>query len=127
MVKAYTEFWTKMFTFNATATRFQYWTATIVNAIIIFIYGVLTHQSQYFHDGTYEMGLSANSISFAIILLLVWIANFTIRARRLHDSDHTNWWLLIEVVPFIGQIWLIVLLLMPTSKESRWSPNQSNA
>lgn len=125
MIRYYQEFWTKLFVFNATATRAQYWTAYIINGIVIWLYAVLTHQQGYLHNGHYALSLSANSLIFGILLLLAWCANFTVRARRLHDSNHSNWWLLISIIPLIGGIWLFILLLLPTQKNARWSINQS--
>ncbi len=126
MFRAYADFWNKMFVFNATATRFQYWTAWIINTIVIGLYAYLTHQEQYVVKGVYNMAADSNSMIFVLILILAWVANFTIRARRLHDSNHSNWWLFITIIPFIGNLWLFILLLMPTVKNNRWPVNQSN-
>lgn len=125
MIQNYIEYWSKLTVFNATATRKQYWTAYIINAILIWFYGILTHQSQYLVNGHYEVAGNTNSVIFGLLLILVWIANFTIRARRLHDSNHSNWWLLISIIPVLGTIWLFVLLLMPTVENQRWPLNQS--
>jgi uncharacterized membrane protein YhaH (DUF805 family) len=32
--------------------------------------------------------------------------------RRLHDSDRSGFWYFIAFVPFIGGIWLLILLCM---------------
>lgn len=125
MLQDYTDYWSKLTVFNATATRKQYWTAYIVNALVIWLYAVLTGQAQYFVDGRYGVAANLNSTIFGLILVLVWLANFTIRARRLHDSNHSNWWLLISIIPVIGTIWLFILLLMPTVVNQRWPLNQS--
>lgn len=125
MLTNYLEFWTKITVFNATATRAQYWTAFIVNGIVIWLYALLTGQSAYFQNDHFGFFSSLNAMIFGLLLLLAWIANFTIRARRLHDSNHSNWWLLITVVPVIGNLWLFILLLMPTVDNQRWPLNQS--
>ncbi|GAX04627.1 membrane protein [Secundilactobacillus pentosiphilus] len=125
MIQDYTAYWSKMTVFNATATRKQYWTAYIVNALVIWLYAALTHQTQYLVNGHYEIAGHLNSAIFGLILVLVWLANFTIRARRLHDSNHSNWWLLISMIPIIGTVWLFILLLIPTVVNQRWPLNQS--
>ncbi|GAX08347.1 membrane protein [Secundilactobacillus silagincola] len=125
MIQDYLDYWSKLTVFNATATRKQYWTAYIINAVVVWLYAVLTHQSQYLVSGHYEIAANLNSIVFGLILILVWIANFTIRARRLHDGNHSNWWLLISIIPVLGVIWLFILLLMPTVENQRWPLNQS--
>lgn len=125
MIQDYLEYWSKLTVFSATATRKQYWTAYIINAVVVWLYAVLTHQSQYLVSGHYEIAANLNSIVFGLILILVWIANFTIRARRLHDGNHSNWWLLISIIPVLGVIWLFILLLIPTVENQRWPLNQS--
>jgi uncharacterized membrane protein YhaH (DUF805 family) len=49
------------------------------------------------------------------------------RARRLHDTNRSNWWILIAIVPLIGQIWLFILFLLPSKSDTRWPVNQSDA
>ena len=34
---------------------------------------------------------------------------FAVSARRLHDTNKNAWWLLMNLIPVIGWIWLIVL------------------
>ena len=34
---------------------------------------------------------------------------FAVSARRLHDTNRKAWWLLMNLIPVIGWIWLIVL------------------
>lgn len=123
----YRAFWEKMFVFDASATRRQYWWAVIINYLVVGLYALVTKQYQYFDaDGTYQVAFNFNSMLFAVILVLVWLANFTIRARRLHDSNHSNWWVVISIIPIIGQIWLFILLVLPSKANTRWPANQSN-
>ncbi len=35
MIQTYLEYWSKLTVFNATATRKQYWTAYIINTVVI--------------------------------------------------------------------------------------------
>ncbi|MFC6323067.1 DUF805 domain-containing protein [Companilactobacillus baiquanensis] len=121
----YFDFWKKMTVFNATATRSQYWIPTIANYFLLAIYYELTNQAQYVVNGTYNMHLTINSITFVIITALLWLANFTVRARRLHDINKSNWWMLIELVPLIGFIWLFILMIT-ASRPSRWTINQAD-
>lgn len=123
-MKEYLEFWTHLFTFNATATRKQYWIPTILNSIFVAIYAATTNQNLYITDNIYNVHLSTNSLIFTLIIFLAWIANFTVRARRLHDINKSNWWILISIIPIIGSIWLFILMITD-SKNSRWNKNQS--
>ena len=62
---------------------------------------------------------------FTILGLLIWLANFTVRARRLHDRNHSNWWVLFYLIPIVGSIVVFVALVLPSKEETRWSANQS--
>ncbi|MCD2257369.1 DUF805 domain-containing protein [Agrilactobacillus fermenti] len=125
-MNSYREYWRKMFVFNATATRKQYWSAVIINYIVIGLYAFLSGQWRNFDDyGRFQMNLSIGSLIFGLLLLLVWIANFTIRARRLHDTDRSNWWILITILPLIGSIWFFILLILPSRPSRRWPLNQT--
>jgi uncharacterized membrane protein YhaH (DUF805 family) len=51
-------------------------------------------------------------------LILYWIAvlglllpGLSVAIRRLHDTDRSGWWLLIDLVPIIGPIVLLVFFL----------------
>ncbi|MDN6419429.1 MAG: DUF805 domain-containing protein, partial [Lactiplantibacillus plantarum] len=51
--------------------------------------------------------------------LIVWLGTLSLKFRRLHDSDHTAWWILIDLVPIIGTIWFFILMVLP-SRSNRW-------
>jgi len=38
-----------------------------------------------------------------------------VTVRRLHDTNRSGWWVLIAFVPFVGGIWLLVLLALDSS------------
>lgn len=55
-----------------------------------------------------------------IVVFIVWIATLSVKMRRLHDTDRSGWWVLIEFIPLIGTIWFYILMLLPT-KTNRWA------
>ncbi|MBZ5968832.1 DUF805 domain-containing protein [Leuconostoc gasicomitatum] len=126
MMKVYKEFWTKMFVWNATATRAQYWIPIIVNYLIGgILMNVVENIQGHSVEDIYNFGdLTTNTVA-KIIALIVWIATLTIKARRLHDTDRSAGWIFIQLIPLIGTIWFFILMVLPTSAESRWVDNQS--
>ena len=48
----------------------------------------------------------------SVLNLLFWlvtlIPGLAVMVRRLHDTDRTGWWLLLVIIPLIGEIVLIV-------------------
>ncbi|GMA70634.1 membrane protein [Leuconostoc litchii] len=125
-MKSYHEFWSKMFVWNATATRTQYWVPVILNWILGGILMNLVEKLQgHSIEEIYNFSdLSTNTVA-KLIAFLIWIATITLKVRRLHDTNRSAGWILIQFVPIIGTIWFFVLMLLPTTPESRWTKNQS--
>ncbi len=121
MGKAYGDFWRHLLTWNDTATRTQYWWPTIINylasgIIIALVEHWLGHplgEIHSWHD------LFADN-TFLTITMIVWIGTFTLKARRLHDTNRSAWWMLINLIPFIGSIWWFVLMVLPSKRPTRW-------
>ena len=66
-------------------------------------------------------------------VLLIWflatvIPGFAVTVRRLHDSDHSGWWLLIGLVPFVGGIVIFVFTIIGgTRGPNRFGPDPLDA
>src|SRR5262245_29525103 len=70
----------------------------------------------------------ATKVTFFQILyyvygLAVLLPGLAVAVRRLHDTARSGWWILIALVPFIGGIWLLVLMCL----EGTSGPNQYGA
>lgn len=121
------EYFTKMFVFGASATRKQFWIPYFTIWIITAIVRLATGANDFTNtQGEFELELNGRAIAFGIYLVVVWIASFTLKARRLHDTNRSNWWILIELIPIIGWIWLFILFLLPSKQNTRWPMNQSD-
>lgn len=67
------------------------------------------------HEGGPLVGL------FALGTLVPSIA---VAVRRLHDTDRSGWWMLLAFLPFIGWIWLFVLMVLGgTRGPNRFGPD----
>lgn len=55
----------------------------------------------------------------AIFMLGAIIPVFALFVRRFHDTGKSGWWIFINCVPFIGPIWLLILLCQKGQTESR--------
>ena len=126
MLTSYKEFWTKILTWNATATRSQYWIPVIINYFLGGLVLNLVEAMQGHPIGDiYNLTDLTTNTTAQVIYLLVWVATLTLKVRRLHDTNHSAGWLFIQLIPIIGTIWFFVLMVLPTSPESRWVINQS--
>lgn len=128
MIKAYQEYWNNITVMNASATRAQYWWPQLINYFVLFLYTTLTQTYKYIDfmpDGTKVIKeLNLISIVFLVLSFLIWLANFTVRARRFHDRNHSNWWILFYLIPVIGTIVIFITLILPSKSNTRWPRNQ---
>lgn len=91
--------------FNGRARRTEYWMFTLFN-VIFTIVAVILDNVLGFTFG--EIGYGAIYLLYALVMLIPGLA---VSIRRLHDVGKSGWMILISLIPFIGAIWLLVLML----------------
>ncbi|MFA6534492.1 MAG: DUF805 domain-containing protein [Patescibacteria group bacterium] len=84
--------------FSGRATRAEYWYFVLFNLIIS---AVLVTVWRIFGGAGY--GPLQGLYSLAVL-----IPSLAVLARRLHDTNHSGWWILIAFLPVIGAIVLLV-------------------
>ena len=98
--------------FKGRATRKQYWLYVLFTFIAFFI---LAAMLSFFGK--------TGDIIYALCQLAILLPSLAILARRLHDTNKSAWWLLLELVPFIGALVLFVFALLPSNEgENRFGP-----
>ncbi len=50
----------------------------------------------------------ANETANVLAATVLFFPSLSVMARRLHDTDKSAWWLLLNFIPLIGQIVLLV-------------------
>jgi uncharacterized membrane protein YhaH (DUF805 family) len=103
--------------FKGRARRKEYWFFVLFNLIASLVLTVVDFMTGSL-DVELGMGLLSGLYSLAIL-----IPSLAVTVRRLHDTDHTGWWLLIGLVPLIGAI----VLLIFTLQDSQPGDNQYGA
>jgi len=96
--------------FSGRATRQEYWMFVLVSSLIFAVLLIVS------------LLIRILVLLLPIVLLLLVIPNISIVARRLHDTDRSGWWQLISIVPYIGGIFLIVLLVQDSHDENIYGP-----
>lgn len=84
-------------TFNGRARRAEYWQFTLIDFIISVIISLPTmfnEKVNYF---------------YIIYALIAFLPKWTVSVRRLHDVGKSGWFLLINLIPVVGAIWVLVL------------------
>ncbi|PIT50061.1 DUF805 domain-containing protein [Snodgrassella alvi] len=120
MIESYKRFWHNILNFSGTSNRADYWWPIGINYVLgmILMYAVEKMLGHSIND-IYTWGDWTINFVVLMIGLVVWIATLSLTFRRLHDTNRSAWWILISLLPLIGQIWLIILMLLP-SKPNRF-------
>lgn len=91
--------------FSGRARRKEYWMFWLfyyLFGIGLVIVELITGSLNYF------IGLGPLSLLFSLVML---IPSISVTVRRLHDIDKSGWFIFINLIPIIGQIWLLILLI----------------
>lgn len=86
--------WKKYATFTGRARRTEYWMFILFNFLVTFVLS--------FIDGL--LGLAGDNgygPLYGIYALAVFIPTLAVGVRRMHDTDHSGWWLLLPIVNLI--------------------------
>jgi len=57
---------------------------------------------------------------YALVVLGMLLPNLAVLVRRLHDTGHSGWWVLISFVPLIGLIVLLVFTVQASDGPNQW-------
>ena len=98
--------------FNGRARRSEYWW------YILFV--------DVFLAALIFASLLVSELLFVIIVifaLAVLLPSLAVTARRLHDTNRSGWWILVNLIPYIGGIVTVVLCaLSGTRGPNRYGP-----
>lgn len=92
--------------FTGRARRKEYWFFVLFYYIILIALTFVDIMMGTFNE-VYSIGLLGGLVGILLI-----VPSIAVSIRRLHDTDRSGWWLLISFVPFIGAIWLLILMVL---------------
>ncbi len=100
--------WKKYATFSGRARRKEYWLFVLFNFIATLV-------------AAFVDGFLGTSTFSGLYPLAAFIPSLAVGVRRLHDTDRSGWWWLINLVPIVGNIvFLVFLCLEGTPGENRF-------
>jgi len=104
--------------FSGRARRREYWVFTLISTAITI--GLIVADMVI---GTYDED-SGFGILSGLYTLAVFIPSLAVTVRRIHDTDHSGWWMLIAFVPCFGSIVMLIFLFSDsTPGENRYGPS----
>ncbi|CAL9592764.1 Inner membrane protein YhaI [Streptomyces sp. enrichment culture] len=104
----YTDVLKKYAVFSGRARRQEFWMFVLFNIPVAIVLMVV------------DFALSTYPLFTGLYLAATFVPNLAVTVRRLHDTGKSGWWYFISFVPFIGGIWLLVLM----ASEGDANPNQ---
>jgi uncharacterized membrane protein YhaH (DUF805 family) len=108
----------KYATFDGRARRSEYWYFVLFYILILI---ALTLVDGLVGTLNEEAGIGLFSGLFALGTMVPGLA---VTVRRLHDTDRSGWWVLIGIVPIIGDIALLVFAAQDSQPgANRFGPN----
>lgn len=104
--------------FSGRARRKEYWMFVLFNIIFAFVLGFIDGLT-----GVYD-AQTGYGVLGGLYILAVLIPSLAVTVRRLHDVGKSGWMYFIILIPFIGAIWLLVLMLTDgNSGVNEYGPN----
>ncbi|GAB3256881.1 DUF805 domain-containing protein [Arthrobacter pigmenti] len=114
-------FFQKYATFSGRASRSEYWWFMLFNFIVIMALYIVTMMLLFSSidpvTGEPGMAFILPLILMSIYSLAVIIPGIAITVRRLHDGNFSGWFWLLSFFPFLGQLAVFVLTLLPSNPE----------
>ena len=65
-------------------------------------------------------GIQGMFFLMAVYGIAIFIPQWAISVRRLHDSGKSAWFLLFYLVPFIGAIVMIIFFVLPSEDDNKY-------
>ena len=113
---------TKYATFSDRASRKEYWGFVLFYMSFLVVSVIILGATGGGEWGVLISGIL--SLLLGILSLLLVIPSLAVYIRRLHDTDHSAWWLFIAFVPIIGVIVLLYFLVIKgTEGTNRFGPD----
>ncbi len=100
--------------FSGRSRRKEYWYFYLFYILFIFVLTFIDVMIGTY-DEVAEIGLFAG-----IFILFMLIPLLAASVRRLHDTDRSGWWLLINLIPLIG----VIVFTVFTLQDSKPGENQ---
>ncbi len=108
----------KSFDFTGRARRKEFWNFILIYLLVLMSLGIAESLTNVIKVEI-GMGLHIGLLN-GIYILLMLCPTLTVTTRRLHDTNRSGWWQLINLVPFAG----FIVMLIFTSEDGCPGENQ---
>tara|TARA_B100000925_G_scaffold235760_1_gene184413 strand:+ start:668 stop:1045 length:378 start_codon:yes stop_codon:yes gene_type:complete len=108
--------------FSGRARREEYWMFTLFYFILfIGLFVVISILGALLGD---DIGINLGVIILIIFIFAHFIPSLAVTIRRLHDTGKSGWYLLLQLIPYIGALIIFIFTVIEGDKnENKWGPN----
>jgi uncharacterized membrane protein YhaH (DUF805 family) len=103
--EAFARFWKKYATFSGRASRSEYWWVQLVFAVVYILTIILSAAAGNGSTNLGYVAVRALSLAWEVAILIPALA---LLVRRLHDGNHSGWYILLGLIPVVGGLTLLI-------------------
>ena len=104
----------KAFDFRSRAARSEYWFWVLFVFLVNFAAGFLDMALWGMEQGPLRL----------VVTLALLVPGLAYAVRRFHDLGRTGWWILLNLLPILGQLVVIIWFIFPgDEEENAYGPN----
>jgi uncharacterized membrane protein YhaH (DUF805 family) len=118
--QALSRFFRKYATFSGRASRAEYWWVALTNIVVYGVFGAIA-LSVGAATGTptssggviMGAGAAAGLIPMGLWFLATVVPGIAVTVRRLHDANFSGWTILLGLIPWVGELIVIIFTILP--------------
>jgi uncharacterized membrane protein YhaH (DUF805 family) len=123
-IEWYAHVWKHYACFSGRARRKEYWMFTLFNSLFMLAAGCLTGLLAAIVTNNGDTGLLVMYTSLCLYLLAALIPSLAVTVRRLHDMGNSGWYLLLNLIPWIGSLIVFIFTVRDSEQgENKYGPN----
>jgi uncharacterized membrane protein YhaH (DUF805 family) len=111
-------FFRKYVIFAGRASRSEFWWWTLVSFLVSILLSLL---NALLSDGGFQS--EDDSLVVTILsglwTLAIFVPSIALTVRRLHDTNRSGWWYLLNLIPILGSIVVLIFTLLPSDPAGR--------
>lgn len=131
LITAYKSMFKKYAQFNGRSRRSEYWLASVMNLIIVMAFYLIMFIPMIIDitNNGEPSGLTAGIMGIFGLLIFgyaiaILVPSLAMSVRRLHDTGRSGWFLLLNLIPYIGGIIIFVFSVLDSQPgTNQYGPN----
>lgn len=131
LISAYKSMFKKYAQFSGRSRRSEYWLAYLMNTIIaigLYLIMVVAMFVSVISSGGHTIFtmviMALSGVLMTVYAIVILVPSLAMTVRRLHDIGKSGWFLLLELIPYVGGLILLVFSVLDSQPgENQYGPN----